>query len=179
MGHTSCFSAPSNYSLQAGNWHPSPSMSVLHTQSQVGWEAAWALQTWAQASFLVLGALPATIHSVPPDHSPQGLLPRPGCSPCNHSLSHCPHPSPSISAPDPTARHSRSHVGAAFSPWALSSFPNGRTFFPTAGANQGDNRTWLLDTGSALSPHILWRYLITVEMMQAPPPDPKFSINLQ
>ena len=77
MGHTSCFSAPSNYSLQAGNWHPSPSVSVPHTQSQVGWEAAWTLQTWAQASFLVLGAPPATIHSVPP---PQSFPPGPASS---------------------------------------------------------------------------------------------------
>ena len=76
MGHTSCFSSPSNYSLQAGNWHPSPSISALHTQSQVGWEATLTLQTWAQASFLFPGAPPATIHSVP---TPPPIIPPRAC----------------------------------------------------------------------------------------------------
>ena len=114
MSHTSYFSAPSNYSLQTDNWHPSPSMSMLLLDPEPSWvwEATWTLQTWAQASFLVLGVPTLTVHSVSPtpDHSPQGLL----APPCK---------------------------GAAFSPWALSCFPKGRTFFLSGGANQRDNGT--------------------------------------
>ena len=53
-----------------------------------------------RASFLVLGArhnppTPTPSHSLsPPDHSPQGLLPRPGCPHPNQSLSTLPPPLP-------------------------------------------------------------------------------------
>ena len=168
MGHTSYFSALSNYSLQIGNWHPSPSMSVLlldpapsgvggnldptdlgsgllprpgfrppphppnpqpFTQSPRSFPPGPPSASWVPATT----SPPTPSHSLsPPDHSPQGLLPRSGC----------PHPSHSLSTPPtphhrsfPTGAASPTPMGAAFSPWALSSFPNGRMFSPTAGAN--------------------------------------------
>ena len=111
MGHTSYFSALSNYSLQIGNWHPSPSMSVLlldPAPSGVGGnldptdlgsgllprpgcppqpsprpQAIHSVPPIIppRASFLVLGVPTPTSHSVPPPHSPPQIVPHRGCRP--------------------------------------------------------------------------------------------------
>lgn len=73
MGHTSYFSALSNYSLQIGNWHPSPSMSVL-----------------------LLDPEPSGVGgNLDPTDLGSGLLPRPGCPP---QPPH-PHPKPFTQSP--------------------------------------------------------------------------------
>ena len=68
MGHISYFSGLSNYSLQAGNWHPSPSMYVL-----------------------LLDPEPSGMGgSLDPTDLGSGLLPRPGCPPPPHPTLHPP-----------------------------------------------------------------------------------------
>ena len=152
MGHISYFSALSNYSLQAGNWHPSPSMYVL-----------------------LLDPEPSGMGgSLDPTDLGSGLLPRPGC----------PHPSHSLSSPLPATDRSPQGLPAPLQrvqpsvrePWV---FPMEGHSFPQQVPTKGTTELWLLDTWYALSPHIWWGRLITVEMIQAPPPDPKFSTNLQ
>lgn len=73
MGHTSYFSALSNYSLQIGNWHPSPSMSVL-----------------------LLDPEPSGVGgNLDPTDLGSGLLPRPGFRPPPHP----PNPQPFTQSP--------------------------------------------------------------------------------
>lgn len=185
MGHTSYFSALSNYSLQIGNWHPSPSMSVL-----------------------LLDPEPSGVGgNLDPTDLGSGLLPRPGCPPQppppppSHSLSpprsFPPGPPSSswVSPPQPVTQYpppplpatDRSPQGlpappqwvqpSLHEPWAV--FPMEGRSLPQQVPTKGTTELWLLDTWYALSPHIWWGCLITVEMIQAPPPDPKFSTNLQ
>ena len=108
MGHISYFSAFSNYSLQAGNWHPSPSMYVLLLDPEPSGMGGSLDPTdlgsgllprpgcppppppppairsvpWIippRASFLILGVPTPAIHSVPP--SPPQIVPHRGCRP--------------------------------------------------------------------------------------------------
>ena len=102
MGHTSYFSALSNYSLQIGNWHPSPSMSVLLLHPAPSGVGGNLDPTDLGSGLLPRPGCPpqpppTPSHSLsPPDHSPQGLLPRPGCPHPSHSLSTPPHSPPQI-----------------------------------------------------------------------------------
>ena len=132
MGHTTYFSAHSFYSLQAGNWHSSSSMSLLLLDP----EPSGAGGNLNSAD---LGS---------------GLLPHPGCTrpppPALHSV-----PGLRLPPPPPQGLRAPPLMGAAFSPRALSCFPKGGTFFPTAGANQGTAELWLLDTWHTLSPHLM------------------------
>ena len=185
MGHISYFSALSNYSLQAGNWHPSPSMYVLLLDPEPSGMGGSLDPTDLGSGLLPRPGCPPpthpTLHPPPPrpslsplDHSPQGLLPRPGC----------PHPSHSLSSPLPATDRSPQGLPAPpqrvqpslREPWV---FPMEGHSFPQQVPTKGTTELWLLDTWYALSPHIWWGRLITVEMIQAPPPDPKFSTNLQ
>lgn len=183
MGHTSYFSALSNYSLQIGNWHPSPSMSVL-----------------------LLDPEPSGVGgNLDPTDLGSGLLPRPGCPPQPFPRPQAIHsvppiipprasflvlgvPTPAIhSVPPPLPTTDRSPQGlpappqwvqpSLHEPWAV--FPMEGRSLPQQVPTKGTTELWLLDTWYALSPHIWWGCLITVEMIQAPPPDPKFSTNLQ
>lgn len=177
MGHTSYFSALSNYSLQIGNWHPSPSMSVLLLDPEPSGVGGNLDPTDLGSGLLPRPGCPpqpppTPSHSLsPPDHSPQGLLPRPGCPHPSHSLPATDRSPQGLPAPPQWVQPS------LHEPWAV--FPMEGRSLPQQVPTKGTTELWLLDTWYALSPHIWWGCLITVEMIQAPPPDPKFSTNLQ
>lgn len=178
MGHTSYFSALSNYSLQIGNWHPSPSMSVLLLDPEPSGMGGNLDPTDLGSGLLPRPGCPpqppqpTPSHSLsPPDHSPQGLLPRPGCPHPSHSLPATDRSPQGLPAPPQWVQPS------LHEPWAV--FPMEGRSLPQQVPTKGTTELWLLDTWYALSPHIWWGCLITVEMIQAPPPDPTFSTNLQ
>ena len=146
MGHISYFSGLSNYSLQAGNWHPSPSMYVLLLDPEPSGMGGSLDPTDLGSGLLPRPGCPPPPHPTPPS-TPQPFAQSPGSfppGPPSSSWVSLPQPFTQFPPPRhrsfPTGAAGPTPKGAAFSPWALS-FPNGRTFFPTAGANQGDNRT--------------------------------------
>lgn len=83
MGHTSYFSALSNYSLQIGNWHPSPSMSVLLLDPEPSGMGGNLDPTDLGSGLLPRPGCPHPSHSLstPPPHSPPQIVPHRGCRP--------------------------------------------------------------------------------------------------